>query len=152
VEPFPSAAANHKEGLDLPHGNHRFVSGRLLVLLAAGAMAGGCSNPAGSTSTVTETFSGTLSASGFDSHSFTVNNSGDVDATLTGLAPQSTITVGFGLGQPTSTGCSLISYTETARVGSVLQGAITPGSYCVSVYDIGNVQGLETYTVTIAHP
>jgi hypothetical protein len=115
-------------------------------------MLSGCSNPAGSTSTVTETFSGTLSASGFDSHSFTVNNSGEVDATLTGLAPQSTITVGFGLGQPASTGCSLISYTESARVGSVLSGTISPGSYCVSVYDIGNVQGQESYTVTIAHP
>jgi uncharacterized protein with beta-barrel porin domain len=136
----------------LSHPFRRFAPGSLLVLLASVAVLSGCSNPAGSTSTVTETFSGTLSASGFDSHSFTVNNSGEVDATLTGLAPQGTITVGFGLGQPSSTGCSLISYTESARVGSVLSVAISPGSYCVSVYDIGNVQGQETYTVTIAHP
>jgi len=130
----------------------RFASRLMIGVIAAAAMLGGCSNPAGSSTTTTDTFNGTLTATGFDSHSFVVNNSGEVDATLTSLSPQSTITVGFGLGQPTTTGCSLFSYTESARVGSVLSGTIGTGSYCVTVYDVGNVSGSESYTVTVAHP
>jgi hypothetical protein len=130
----------------------RFASRMMLGVLVSAALLGGCSNPAGSSNTVTDTFNGTLSATGFDSHSFVVNGSGEVDATLTSLSPQTTITVGFGLGQPGATGCSLFSYTESARVGSVLSGTIGSGSYCVTVYDVGNVSGAESYTVTVAHP
>ena len=150
LEPFRAAAANAMEGLDLPNVIYRFASGVLVVALAA--VLGGCSNPAGSTSSVTDTFNGTVGSTGFDSHSFTVNNSGDVDATLTALQPQTTITVGFGIGQPTSTGCSLASYSESARVGSVLSGTISPGTHCVTVYDVGNIQGSDSYTVTVSHP
>lgn len=130
----------------------RFAFRLMLGVIASAAILGGCSNPAGSSTTTTDTFNGTLAATGFDSHSFVVNNSGEVDATLTSLTPQTTITVGFGLGQPGATGCSLFSYTESARVGSVLSGTISPGSYCVTVYDVGNVSAAENYTVTVAHP
>src|SRR5438552_15504141 len=113
LEPFRAAAANAMEGLDLPNVIYRFASGVLVVALAA--VLGGCSNPAGSTSSVTDTFNGTVGSTGFDSHSVTVNNSGDVDATPTALQPQPTTTVGCGIGQPTSTGCSRASYSESAR-------------------------------------
>ncbi len=131
---------------------YRFASGLLAVALAAVVVLAGCSNPAGASSATTDTFNGTVTSTGFDSHSFTVNNAGDVVATLTALSPQTTITVGFGLGQPTSTGCSLYSYSESARIGTVLSGTIGAGTYCVTVYDVGNVQGSDTYTLTVMHP
>jgi hypothetical protein len=79
----------------------RFASRLMIGVIAAAAMLGGCSNPAGSSSTTTDTFNGT---------------------------------------------------TESARVGSVLSGSIGTGSYCVTVYDVGNVSATESYTVTVAHP
>ena len=129
---------------------YSFASALLAVALTAGL--GGCSNPAGANGTTTDTFNGTVTSTGFDSHSFTVSNSGDVVATLTALSPQTTITVGFGLGQPSSTGCSLYSYSESARIGTVLSGTISAGTYCVTVYDVGNIQGSDTYTLTVLHP
>jgi hypothetical protein len=129
---------------------YSFASALLAVALAM--VLGGCSNPAGANGTTTDTFNGTVTSTGFDSHSFTVSNSGDVVATLTALSPQTTITVGFGLGQPSSTGCSLYSYSESARVGTVLSGTIGAGTYCVTVYDVGNIQGSDTYTLTVLHP
>ena len=134
----------------MPNTRYSFASALLAVALIA--VLGGCSNPAGANGTSTDTFNGTVASTGFDSHSFTVSNNGDVVATLTALSPQSTITVGFGLGQPTSTGCSLYSYSESARVGSVLSGTIGAGTYCVTVYDVGNIQGSDTYTLTVLHP
>ena len=134
----------------MPNTRYPFVSG--LLALALAAVLGGCSNPAGANNTTTDTFNGTVTSTGFDSHPFTVSNSGDVVATLTALSPQTTITVGFGLGQPTSTGCSLYSYSESARIGTVLSGTIGAGTYCVTVYDVGNIQGTDTYTLTVLHP
>ena len=129
---------------------HSFVPALLIIALAA--VLGACTNPAGANGTTTDTFSGTVTSTGFDSHSFTVSSSGDVVATLTALSPQTTITVGFGLGQPSSTGCSLYSYSESARIGTVLSGTIAAGTYCVTVYDVGNIQGSDTYTLTVLHP
>jgi hypothetical protein len=130
----------------------RYPFASALLAVALTAVLGGCSNPAGANGATTDTFNGTVTSTGFDSHSFTVSNSGDVVATLTALSPQTTITVGFGLGQPSSTGCSLYSYSESARIGTVLSGTISAGTYCVTVYDVGNIQGSDTYTLTVLHP
>jgi hypothetical protein len=100
----------------------------------------------------TETFTGTLSAKGSGVHPVTVANNGNLDLTLTTLTPETTITVGLGVGQPTNQGCSLLSSNETSRVGTDLTVSISPGSYCVAVYDIGNVKDPLTYTLTVLHP
>jgi hypothetical protein len=39
-----------------------------------------------------------------------------------------------------------------ARQGDVLGGSAQPGSYCVEVFDVGNVQTTATYSVQVAHP
>ena len=36
-------------------------------------------------------------------------------------------------------------------MGSVEQTTIDVGSYCVAIYDLGNVQGSDTYTLTVNH-
>ena len=84
---------------------------------------------------------------------FTITTQGAITATLTNFSPQTTITMGFGLGQPVNGVCTLISgaYTEAAKMGYVLSGTITTGSYCVVLYDIGNMQGTDDFVITVVH-
>ncbi len=124
--------------------------GAVAAALALAACGG--SNPTTPTApTTTDTFTGTLAAGGVDAHTFTVAQAGALTVTLTTLSPQGTITVGLGLGQPSGTTCSLISTDNTAKMGSVEQTTLDVGSYCVGIYDIGNVQGSDTYTLTVSH-
>ena len=137
-------------------GDHGLGRGRavwLLFGLFAVGLSSGCSNSATpDAARMTETFNGVLSAGGNASHAFNVTQAGTLDATLTSITPESSITVGFGVGQVTTGGCALISVTESGRVGSDLSGPINSGSYCVTIYDVGNVQGSVSYTVTVVHP
>jgi hypothetical protein len=128
--------------------------GALVVALPLTAACGGSTTtPTTPTaSTTTETFTGAVPAGGLAFNDFNVAQAGNLTATIVSLAPQTTITMGFGIGQPSTTGCTLISYDETARVGSVQQGTINPGTYCVELYDIGNVVNSVNYTVTVDHP
>ncbi len=129
------------------------------IAVALAALAGACG---GSSDTITATptaaptttdvFTGTVQAGGVAFHNFTIVQQGTLTATLTSLSPQTTITVGFGVGQPSGTTCPLLSSIETAKVSSVLSGTIAAGAYCVAIYDIGNVQGSDDYTITVNHP
>lgn len=101
---------------------------------------------------LTDTFTGTLSAKASDGHLVTVAKNGNIDVTLTGLNPTTTITVGLGLGQPVAEGCSLLIYNEGAKAGTILSGSAGPGNYCVIVYDVGNVTDPLTYTLSVVHP
>jgi hypothetical protein len=137
-------------------GDHGVGRGRavwLLCALFAMGLSSGCSSSAGPDATaMTETFNGVLSAGGVATHAFNVTQAGTLDATVTSISPQSSITVGFGVGQVATTGCALISFTESGHVGTDLSGTINPGSYCVTIYDVGNVQGSVNYTLTVVHP
>jgi hypothetical protein len=101
----------------------------------------------------TETFSGTVAQGGAGVHPFTVAVQSAITATLTSLSPQTTITVGFGIGTPSGTTCTLVSgaYSEAAKVGYAVSGTIAAGSYCVTVYDIGNLSGPNDYVITVSH-
>lgn len=124
--------------------------GAVAAALALAACGG--SNPTTPTApTTTDTFTGTLAAGGVDAHAFTVAQAGALTVTLTTLSPQSTITVGLGLGQPSGTSCSLSSTDNTAKMGSVEQTTLDAGSWCVAIYDLGNVQGSDAYTLTVNH-
>jgi hypothetical protein len=131
----------------------------MAIAVALAALAGACGGSSTDTTTTptnptltTVTLTGTLLAGGAAFHNFTVTQQGTLTATLTNLTPQATITVGFGIGQPIGTTCTLLSTLETAKVGSVLSGTIAPGSFCIQIYDIGNVQGSDDYTITLVHP
>jgi hypothetical protein len=102
--------------------------------------------------TTSQTFTGVLSASGAVVQSVNVGGSGQLDLTLSNLTPQTTITVGLGIGQPANGTCGLLTSIENAKVGSVVSLTVVAGSYCVVVYDIGNVQGSDSYTLTVTHP
>jgi len=120
-----------------------------LAFAACGGSGTTTTNP--NAPTTTDTFTGTLAAGGVDAHTFAVTQAGALTVTLTTLSPQSTITVGLGLGQPSGTTCSLLSTDNTAKMGSVEQTTLDVGSYCVAIYDLGNVQGSDTYTLTVNH-
>jgi hypothetical protein len=127
--------------------------GAAVMALALAAACGGSSTPTSpAPSTITETFTGTVPAGGLAYNNFSVAQTGTLTAAIVSLTPQTTITMGFGIGQPAATGCTLISYDETARVGSVQQGTVNPGTFCVELYDIGNVQGSVNYQVSVDHP
>jgi hypothetical protein len=108
--------------------------------------------------TVTETFPGTVSYQGVDFHTFNVAQSGTLNVTLTTAGPPPTIWMGVGIGTPSASACGLISNsTSTVTPAGVaapqLTGTLAPGTYCVQVYDVGNLSpgGAVTYSVTVAH-
>jgi hypothetical protein len=125
----------------------RILGVGLAVLTSACGTAG---LPTGATST--QTFTGVLSASGSFAQSVTVAGSGEFDLTLSSLTPQTTITVGLGIGQPASGTCSLLTSIENAKVGSLVSLTVVAGPYCVVIYDIGNIQGSDTFALTVVHP
>jgi hypothetical protein len=139
------------------HTSGRGLTATVAAVAVTGLLAscggGSTTSPTPTATPTTVTFNGTLDAAGSTVFPFTVASQGTLTATLTTLTPQTTITVGFGIGQPASGVCTLISggYTETAKVGQVLSGTIVPGSYCVVVYDIGNVQVTNDFVITVVH-
>jgi hypothetical protein len=103
----------------------------------------------------TETYTGTLNIGETKPFHFTVTNPGSLDAAITSLGPISTLTMGLNLSAWDSVGetCprSNVS-TEIARVNVPISG--TPqqaGEYCVSIFDVGNVQGATDFTITVLH-
>jgi hypothetical protein len=103
----------------------------------------------------TETYSGTINVGETKAFHFTVTNPGSLDAAITSLSPISTLTMGLNLNywDVTAEACprSTVS-SEVARVNAALSG--TPqqaGEYCVSIFDVGNVQGATDFTITVLH-
>jgi hypothetical protein len=135
------------------------IAGVIALAAAFAAGCGGSSNPStvtAPTGTVTtDTFNGTVQPGGSSINPFTVTVGGTVSVTLVAAGPPSTITMGLGIGNPSSTGtCSFLSGgTTVTQAGSTAQlsGTLAAGSYCVAVVDVGNAAGAITYTVTVAH-
>jgi len=130
----------------------RRLTGQTRTALAAALLATACgSTTTSSAPTTTQTFSGTLTSGGASLQLVTVAKDGEIDLTLTSLVPQTTITVGLGLGVPQNGTCGLLDDIENAKIASVLSDEVTAGTYCILIYDVGNIQGSDTYTLTVAH-
>jgi len=102
----------------------------------------------------TETFSRTLAFRGAYSRSFSVASAGIVKVTLTSVGPPS-LPIGLGLGIPGGTvPCTLSTSLTTLASGSPqISQLVDPGSYCVSVYDVGNLTIADLpFSVTIEYP
>ncbi|HZR22759.1 MAG TPA: hypothetical protein VFA59_04170 [Vicinamibacterales bacterium] len=140
------------------------------ALLAACVLAAGCSSTDSATAvptqptsfadpTTVDTFTGTLTIAGTDSHPFAVPVAGVVNITLTSMDPaiDSTTPVVLAIGLPSQ---SVVGQCATIQSVSVIPGT-TPqitghalsGTFCVSVSDPNVVlTASEAYTVTVAHP
>ena len=135
-----------------------FLLRAVLVLpLAGGAWACG-SNPLPTTPTeptlATEVFSGTVTVNGAVTHNFYSTSTGSVTATLTALSPESTPTIGLGLGTWNGASCAVIIANDRAVLSSIVTGTVSTigGSLCIRIYDVGAMTEPTDYTVTVVHP
>lgn len=138
----------------------RFVS-RALLLVCAALPFGACdSNTAAPTSptpsipvTLTDTFTGEVNRNGARTHSFLAEASGTVTATLTTLAPETIPAIGLSLGTWNGAACQIVIANDNAVQGTIVIGAASSaGNLCIRVYDIGKIDTLASYQVTVVHP
>lgn len=127
------------------------------IALALGLLLGGLvavtTLSSGSNGKVSATFSGTVAHEGVSSHSFTVEREGAVEVKLTALRPGSEDAkeIGLGLGTPTAAGnCALVEAIDSTPVSGEIGGTLQKGTYCVAVYDSGDVSSEPLdYTVSV---
>jgi hypothetical protein len=129
-----------------------------VAVLLVGSLTAACS-PASPSANQTETFVGTLAVGAVrgNVHFFVVSKGGsrEYSVTLTSLVPPSPgLPLAFVLGMGTaSSGCNTSSQPSYAATGmQALSGPISPGSYCLVIYDPGTLVVNEQYTVTLSHP
>jgi hypothetical protein len=103
--------------------------------------------------TIAEPFTGTLTAYGSNVHPFTVNEVGGVVVIISSVEPSAAVGVGIGTPSVTTGTCTVLStLTVVAGPGAQLSGTATAaGSFCVQVYDVGNIVESVAYTITVIH-
>jgi hypothetical protein len=138
----------------------------LIAVLACLALSVACDNSGGSSTSptqvlrTTDTITGTVQPMSAESHNFIVMQGGQVDVTLTAAGPPATIFMGLGVGSPSTTdgtcvfgnGAGVSVATQAGSTPQITGGASGAGTYCVSVFDIGNQTAAVDYTVTVTHP
>lgn len=131
---------------------------RLKVLIAAAALAASaCSGddtiaPTPTPTQLSDVFPGTLSRNSAASHSFAVAQSGSVAATITALAPDSTLVLGLSLGTWNGSACQVVIDNNNATLNTQVVGtASSSGSLCVRIYDVGNITDPITYEILVVH-
>lgn len=103
--------------------------------------------------TVTDTFTGTITLNGSQTHSFIQGGAGDVTATVTTLTPNDK-NIGFQLGTWDTVTCRAVVSNDLATVNSVLSGLTqSEASLCLKVHDPnGSLTDVSVeYTITVAH-
>ena len=132
---------------------------RALALLVAVAAAG-CSGEINNLPTtpdpviVTDTFIGTLTVNGAQTHNVFTGATGVVTATITSLGENVPEKVGFSMGTLAGATCSVVLHNDSAVVTSNLLGTVASlnGSLCIRLYDVGSLTGPVDYTITVTHP
>jgi hypothetical protein len=130
----------------------------LLNLAMVCALAGACGGSQAATASptptpVTENFSGAIDQNGAVTFTFTVTAPGTITASLTSLSPIATLAIGMSIGTWDGTVCSASLSNDNARVSDQLTGNTSvTGSYCIRVYDVGNITATEQVAVTVTHP
>ena len=102
----------------------------------------------------TETFNGTLTVNGGQTHQFFTGATGMVTATLTSLGENPPEMVGFSMGTMSGATCNIVLANDRAVVTSIVSGTVSTlsGALCVRVYDVGKLTGPVDYTFTVSHP
>jgi len=127
----------------------------LAVACSLAAVACGASQAATAAPTptpITENFSGAIDKNGAVTFTFTVTAPGAITASITSLSPVVTLAVGMSIGTWDGTVCSASLSNDNARVSDQLTGNTSlTGSYCIRVYDVGNITATEQVAVTVTH-
>jgi hypothetical protein len=131
------------------------------LVLAAAVSVAGCDNELDNAPdrdpapTTTETFNGTINVNGAAVHVVSISAAGSMTATLTEVAPDASIAVGFALGiwNSTTSTCQHVIPNDNALQGQILSGAVSgPGQVCARIYDTGKLTGALNYGISITHP
>ena len=103
--------------------------------------------------TFTETFAGTLTRNGAQTHTFSSQASGTVTATLQTLS-NSPATVGLALGTFNAGSCQVVITNDKAVQATVVGGGVSAiGSLCVRIFDAaGTLPGPTDYQIVVVHP
>jgi hypothetical protein len=132
----------------------KMMKGVAIGLALVAAACGDPATPAAPTpvpATVTETFNGTLSVAGNNTHAFTVAQVGALRVIVDNVSPSAV--VGVGVGAPAAAVCNVVEHAN-AVAGATVQlsgNATVAGTFCVSVYDVGNLVEPVNYTITVVH-
>lgn len=124
---------------------------RLMLLFALVLLSASCklSTPSNNQK---ESFSGTLAVGGQTEFYFDVKKTGEYQMKITAENPAVAV-VGLGFGYPGLVGCSVIESNSYATLNlQALGDAISPGSYCGTIYDVGALTTAVQYTVEVSHP
>ena len=128
-----------------------------MVLTVASAPAGCDNSPTAPPLFTTETFSGSVAQLSSSAHNFITGQSSPVVIRVGSFTP-SPITMGLALGTPTvtTTGnvCSVTIGQAAVVGGDTFQVQLDPGTYCVMIFDIGNIADAAAtvaYSVTVQH-
>jgi len=105
----------------------------------------------GSNPKVATKFAGSVAREGVSAHSCTVERERAVEVTLTDLRPAPATKVGLVLGTPTAAGnCALVEAMDSTQVSGRIAGTLRKGTYCVAIYDSGDVAAEPLdYTVSV---
>ena len=127
------------------------------------AILGGCTTedpttttniPTVPTNPTAENFSGTVPVQGQDVKPFTILLSGGT-LTVALTAVSQPIAMGVGVGSWDGTTCTLFTNgtrsTTASAAPQLAFNQVPLGSYCISVFDVGNETASVTYTTTITH-
>lgn len=101
--------------------------------------------------TIPETFTGTVLPFGNSMNTFVVQRIGGIQVSLTNVSPSAS--VGIGVGTPSGATCLLLdNLTVVSGPNPQVSGTATiPGTFCVSVFDAGNLVEAVNYTVFVLH-
>ena len=120
-----------------------------LTAAACGSSTAPTTTPAATT--ITDTYSGEIKPNNGQTWSFVTSQSGVITATITALAPDSTLVVGLALGTWNGTSCQVVLVNDKATLNSSLFGqASSSGNLCVRV-SVGDVVESVTYEVQVTH-
>jgi hypothetical protein len=132
---------------------------RLGLAFLAAAIVSACGGVVDPSNNQTETFTGTIQpgvGNNGGAHPVNITKSGEISITVTSLTPTLPSGTFFAVGffQSISGQCTAtIQVNQFAIVGSAaISGPISPGSYCVAVFDDGFFTVAEDYTVKVSHP
>jgi hypothetical protein len=100
---------------------------------------------------ITQTFSGTLTVNGAQTHSFTVERPGTVSAQVKTLSDGSA-TLGLSLGTWNGAACQIIISNTAAVLNTAVTGTATSvGQFCVWLNDVGKLTARVDYSVDVTH-
>ena len=98
-----------------------------------------------------ETFSSNLYPLGVATRTFAASGSGNVTVTISSVSPAATL--GIGIGIPINSDCVLnTSAVATPGSGTDVSATAEAGTYCVRMFDTGQLPGRVLFDVRIAHP